>query len=139
MRYGSIDDLQLFSCNNWTGQYSSQNIHTKMKSSLKRKLEMLGERFDSQNHGRFLFPEKNKDGFMQLQTALDKLTINIEGSKIIFRPREKPVEAPVLSMKSAYAEIYNEKYGSQHGQTGEILYSTIPIQDPYPVTVDYIL
>ena len=39
----------------------------------------------------------------------------------------------ILRLKSAYAAV------NQRSGTGEMLYSTMPIQNPYPFTVDYVL
>lgn len=125
--------------NNWTGQAAAQHAYSRLQSSQQRKLEILGERFDRERHGKYLYRAESSKSFLALQEELDKVAVRVEGEKVLLSVDPVPSNNAVLYMKSAYGEMFNQVRGSSHGQTGEMSYSTIPIQDPYPHTVDYIL
>jgi len=138
LRTGSTEDLALFAANCWTGQAAAGHAHYRLQSSQQRKLEILGERFDREKHGKYLHRAESREAFLELQVELDRLELRLEGEKVRVGLCATPTNNAVLYMKSAYGELW-DAHGRGSGQSGEMSYSTIPVQDPYPHTVDYLL
>jgi hypothetical protein len=142
IRHGSLHDLAMFKCNNWTGQYSAGNVHTKMQSSIHRKLSLLSENFNHEKHGRFLYKEEQPDFVDSLLHLVDSLDLVLEENYFIFKDVSHPVKFKPLHLRSAYADDYHARTHAPYytsSSAGEMVFSTIPAQDPYPFTVDYVL
>ena len=142
IKQGSLGDLARFKCSNWTGQYAAGNIHTKLQSSIHRKLSLLSEAFDHQKHGRYLYPEEEPDFVHSIFNLVNSLDLVLEENYFLYKHTPHPIKFQPFSLRSAYAEDYHARYHSSYympTSAGEILFSTIPPQDPYPFTVDYVL
>lgn len=151
LRTGSTAALKQFAHNNWTGQTQVHSIHTKLQSSMLRKLSLLNEHFDVQKHGRYLYPESNPLFFPSLEARLAStiLVLNPSTGQIeygvstpnILSSSPSSIQSTdnsILSLQSAYGQAHLQGQSPNYSMTGEMLFSTIPVQDPYPFTVDYI-
>lgn len=128
-----------FKHSNWSGQYSAINVHNKMQSSLQRKLEILGEEFTAQKHGRFLFLEEDPDFFPRLNSRIFGYYLTVQDNLFLLQEEGALEKEPIPRFKSAYAEDAKYRHRFKETSAGEMQWSTIPIQDPVPFTVDYIL
>ncbi len=138
MTTGYTKFLRDYASSNWTGQHSVDSVFNKMKTGLKRKLELIGEVFQPNKHGRYLRWQEDSEYFENLVFKFESLKLTIEGNKILARYTDTIKPFKHLKLKSAYAEDYNRRGGTKW-MTGEMMYSTVPVQQPYPFTVDYIL
>ncbi len=131
--------------NAWTGQKDSIRLYQTPDKTLPKRLDELGEKFDIFKHGPRLEPQKDPDFLKNLLHQLENYTLELDGLQVKVNYRKKEDQKMHLisqKMRSAYAEDFAARLGAHHyrvGMHGEMLASTIPIQDPYAVTVDYIL
>lgn len=139
IKTGSFNDLALFKPNNWTGQYSALNVHTKMKSSVKRKLGIVGEEFDAEKHGKFLHQNEDPDYFVKLYQQVCSYKLTLEENLFILSAEKTPVQFQPLRLKSAYSEDTLALGWGKEGHAGEMEWSTLTVQEGHPLTVDYIL
>jgi len=136
----SLEDLMRFDRRGWSGQLAGFDVFDKLKSSMRRKLEINNRKFDYQKHGEYLFAEKQPEFFPGLYSSLERIALKMGEGRITFEYREKGEKFVPLKMKSAYREdAKKRKYFKPQEETGEILFSTVPIQECYPFTVDYLL
>lgn len=83
LRKGTIEDLQTYSSNQWTGQHQCHNIHTKLQSGMAGKLSKLNEFFSQSKHGKYLFAEPNTMAFATLVKRLNECNLNICPEKCV--------------------------------------------------------
>lgn len=138
-----MDDLKRYTINNWTGQYSGLDLHSKLvKESVAYRLAKLCEPFDHKKHGKYLHTQSDAKYFDGLAAALDCLSIQLVDDKVEIVKGKQADKLEPLKLKSAYAEDYALRKGKDTtlaALVGEMQYSTIPKQDPFPVTTDYVL
>jgi len=145
IRYASIEDLKKYKEDSWAGQYSGINVHTKLKTPIQDRLQRLAFKFCPDLQGKYLNPQSNGRYFDKLYEKLARLGLKIEGEKILIVPSDKATPLKPTKLKSAYAEDYFQRLLSEEDVKaaaslhGEMTFSTVPIQDPYPVTVDFLL
>lgn len=139
IKTGSTADLQRFKASAWTGQHAAAGVHLKMESSLKRKVDMIGEEFNANKHSRYLYQEEDLEYFPKLyrQICLYKLTLESGIFHISIDSCPAPYQA--VSLRSAYSDAYKSSGRSHRDSAGEIEWSTMTVQESYPFTVDYIL
>ena len=106
------------------------------------RLGKLCEPFDYKKHGKYLHTQEDQKYFDTLADALNMLSIKLEGNQVNIFKGDVANKLEPLKLKSAYAEDYALRKGDNTDTAalvGEMEYSTIPKQDPYPVTTDYVL
>lgn len=201
IRYHDIAPMIRISPSSWSGQYAVKNIYLKLKSHASRKLQLIGEVYDDEKHGRYCFDENRPFFFeymtkklMDVQIAFDK-----ENKKASFKypegyvcppiPVAKEVQVSDLNpfdeenenkqglrpkfqqsadelenrkqklqpsfeslpkMRSAYGEDFIFRHSTNYVEvsrhqpdqkvymTGELVFSTMPVQNMYPYTVDFV-
>lgn len=139
IKTSSTKDLEAFKCKNWTGQHSAMNVHTKMQSSLKRKMGIIGEEFDANKHGKYFHKNEEEGSFENLYRQICSLNFKLEGNVLVLLPGETPEKFQPLNLKSAYSEDSIGEGWRYQEKAGEIEWSTLTVQERYPYTVDYIL
>ena len=113
-----------------------------MQSNMSRKLSLLSEYFNSNKHGKFLHTEENPDFLDSVLKLVGSLNLVLDDDSFRYHKNNKPIIVKPISLKSCYAEDYHSRNSSNMysgSSAGEMIFSTIPAQDPYPFTVDYIL
>lgn len=143
VRYSSPADLRRYTADHWTGQYSGLNLHSEfIKESMNHRISKLCEVFDYRIHGKGLHVQSDDKYFDSLARTLSHFSIKLENDKVKIFKGDVAHKLEPMKLKSAYAEDYAQR-NSQDSKTaalvGEMTYSTIPKQDPYPVTTDYVL
>lgn len=145
IRDASFEHLKPFLAAAWTGQKDSIRLYQKSGMTLPNGLDELSKTFDPNIHGSVLETQTDPNFLKNLQSTLEKYTVELDGLQVKINYRNKNDQTTGLvsqKMRSAYAEDYAvRKRDDQNrvGFHGEMLASTVPIQDPYAVTVDYIL
>lgn len=146
IRYSSIEDLKRYQANSWTGQAASIDIYTKWKEkTTAERIERLAYKFDAETQGEYLKAQGNETYFDSLFERLAKTSLRLEGNKLLIVPSKEAKPLVPSKLKSAYAEDFAqrlkdpESIEKARNLHGEMSFSTIPIQDPYPVCVDFVL
>ena len=201
IRYKDVSPMVRIGPSSWSGQYSVKNIHQKLKSHPSRKLQLIGEVYDDQKHGKYCFEENRPNYFEYMAKKLADIQISMdaENNKISFKypegyqcptapvPKEQPVPEinpfdedglerkpirPKLNVspqeidqrsqavqhifsalpcvRSAYGEDFIFRHSTNYVEvsrhnpnekvymTGEMAFSTMPVQNMYPYTVDFL-
>lgn len=143
IRYSSLDDLKRYTIENWTGQYSGLNVHAQMiKEKIDVRMKLLCEKFDWDKHGKHMKDQKDSAYFDKLYEMLRYLAVELDNGKIKIVKGDQMRKAEPMKLKSAYAEDFALRHKEDtevSAMVGEMTYSTIPKQDPFPVTTDYVL
>ena len=201
IRYHEVAPMVRITPSSWSGQYSVKNIHLKLKSHPSRKLQLIGEVYDDEKHGRYCFEENRPLFFEYMAKKLSdvQITFDKENKKATFKypegyqcpttpiAKEMPVSdlnpfdedgenkkalRPKLDqtreeleerkakmqagfknypkLQSAYGEDFIFRHSTNYVEvnkynpgekvymTGEMAFSTMPVQNMYPYTVDFV-
>lgn len=146
IRYSSVEDLKRYQQNSWTGQNSSIDIYTKWgdKSPADR-LDRLAYKFNAETQSQYFNRQRNDTFFDKLFDKLAMLSLHIVGDKILIVPSKEAQPLVPSKLMSAYAVDFGQRLKDPESIEraknlhGEMSFSTIPIQDPYPVCVDFVL
>lgn len=138
-----MDDLKRYTADNWTGQYSGLNIHAEyIKEKVSVRLEKLCEIFNYERHGKSLHIQEDHSFFDSLANTLSRLSIKLEDDRVLISKDNFAHKLEPLRLKSAFAEDFalrKARDPKTAALVGEMEFSTIPKQDPFPVTTDYVL
>ena len=138
--------MKPYLANTWTGQYDSIRLYKTPNEKLTTHLSELSRAFDPKLHGSTLAAQVDPEFINNLQSRLNSYSLEISGVNINIKLKEKADESShkvePQKLRSAYAEDFLSRIDADEsdvGLHGEMLASTVPIQDPYAVTVDYLL
>lgn len=144
IRYNEVKQLLYVNPENWSGQTNGVNLWKQSKVELSRLEEDLCFHYIGEN-------SKGVDKCEKILNAVSSYTVRLSNDSLIISKSTKPgswktmCSEQRLQTRSAYASDWQRRTNStdesskMKGPTGEMLFSTVPIQDPYPVTVDYVL
>jgi hypothetical protein len=143
IRYSSLEDLKRYTIENWSGQYLGLELHGRMKENgFDESLSLLCESFNHEKHGKTLKNQEDDLYLDKLYEVLRCLSVKLTPGRIEIVKGNLMRKAEPMRLKSAYAEdfaVRNKENTEVSALVGEMKFSTIPKQDPYPVTTDYVL
>lgn len=143
IRYSSIKDLKRYAIENWSGQTSGLKLHDEFKDkSVDQRLKLLGESFDCEKHGKHLKDQQDHQFLDKLYESLHYISVELAPGKVKIVKGDQLRKAEPMKLKSAFAEDFalrNKENTKVSAMLGEMEFSTIPKQNPHPVTTDYVL